>query len=279
MPRMLPASSRTSSIDLASLTPPPLPRPPAWICAFTTQTPSSSASAALTASSTEKAGMPRGVGMPKRRKISLPWYSWIFTKRSQTFPSAHSAIPLRIIATDGIGRRLERVTAVELEGFVSARLDLTAQTGEHLDRSSGRVRQQFGEVAAAAHATHRVVERLAKAMQQTRASKLRVCGFDPVARFVRHAVGADLDRLNDVVTAHGHAHPHVMYGRAGRSQAREQRVVVILDVGQVAFEIEQPVVAPEAFVRHPARVQAGTGRGRGKRHGVRALGDEQAADS
>jgi hypothetical protein len=32
---MAPAFSFTSSIVFASFTPPPLPRPPAWICAFT----------------------------------------------------------------------------------------------------------------------------------------------------------------------------------------------------------------------------------------------------
>jgi hypothetical protein len=36
MPMMASAFSRTSSMFLASFTPPPLPRPPAWICAFTT---------------------------------------------------------------------------------------------------------------------------------------------------------------------------------------------------------------------------------------------------
>src|SRR6266567_2766966 len=274
MPRMLPASSRTSSIDLASLTPPPLPRPPAWICAFTTQTPSSSASAALTASSTEKAGMPRGVGMPKRRKISLPWYSWIFTPRSPTSwsssprkrgprdvrrttldsrlrgnderkrrrfapSSRRSAVPLRIVAADGIGRRLERVTAIELKGFVLARLDLAPQSGEHLDRGGRRVRQQFGDMAAAAHAAHRVVEGLAKAVQQARAGELPVRCLDAIAcAFVRHAVGADVDGPDDEVGANGHARPHVVHGHAGRSQPREQCVVVILDVGQMAFEIE-----------------------------------------
>ena len=78
MPRILLASSFTSAIDLATFTPPPLPRPPAWIWALTTQTLPPSDSAAFTASSTEKAGMPRGVGTPNLRKISLPWYSWIF---------------------------------------------------------------------------------------------------------------------------------------------------------------------------------------------------------
>src|ERR1700680_2876236 len=63
MPRILPARSRTSARDFATLTPPPLPRPPAWICALTTQTDPSSVSAAFTASSTENAGMPRGVAI------------------------------------------------------------------------------------------------------------------------------------------------------------------------------------------------------------------------
>src|SRR5213594_3929087 len=79
MPRIFDACSRTSPIDFATLTPPPLPRPPAWICALTTQTLPPSVSAAFAASSTENAGMPRGVGTPNLRKISLPWYSWIFT--------------------------------------------------------------------------------------------------------------------------------------------------------------------------------------------------------
>jgi hypothetical protein len=38
MPMIWFAYSLTCSIDLATLTPPPLPRPPAWICALTTQT-------------------------------------------------------------------------------------------------------------------------------------------------------------------------------------------------------------------------------------------------
>ncbi len=75
MPRILPACSRTSSGERATLTPPPLPRPPAWICALTTQTLPPSVRAAATASSTENAGMPRGVAIPYLRKISLPWYS------------------------------------------------------------------------------------------------------------------------------------------------------------------------------------------------------------
>jgi hypothetical protein len=47
----------------ASLTPPPLPRPPAWIWALTTQRPPSSAQIAR-ASSGSAVTLPRGVGTP-----------------------------------------------------------------------------------------------------------------------------------------------------------------------------------------------------------------------
>src|SRR3989442_14556900 len=173
MPRILPARSRTSSIDLATLTPPPLPRPPAWICALTTWTPLPMVSAAFTASSTENAGMPRGVGRPKRRKISLPWYSWIFTPTSLS-ASGGASVPLRIVLAHRVGRRLECVTAVELERFVLALLDFAPQTCEHLDGCHPRLRQQLGHVAAAAHSAHRVVERLAETVQQACPDELPV---------------------------------------------------------------------------------------------------------
>ena len=51
-------------MDLASFTPPALPRPPAWTCAFTTQPSPPSFSAFVTASSTEVTGMPGEMGIP-----------------------------------------------------------------------------------------------------------------------------------------------------------------------------------------------------------------------
>src|SRR5664279_3568469 len=68
----------TSSMVLTTLTPPALPRPPAWICAFTTQTGPPSSWAPLSASSTLNAGTPRGTGTPNSRNTALAWYSWIF---------------------------------------------------------------------------------------------------------------------------------------------------------------------------------------------------------
>jgi hypothetical protein len=71
-PRIRVASFFTSSTDLTTLTPPALPRPPAWICAFTTHTGPGSWFAALTASSTLNAAMPFGTGTPKPRNTALP---------------------------------------------------------------------------------------------------------------------------------------------------------------------------------------------------------------
>ena len=71
MPSIWPESVFTSSTDLASFTPPPLPRPPAWIWALTTQTLPPSDWAAFTASSTEKHGTLRGTVTPYFFKTSF----------------------------------------------------------------------------------------------------------------------------------------------------------------------------------------------------------------
>src|ERR1700675_487296 len=81
MPSILSAMSPASLADLAIFTPPPLPRPPAWICALTT-TPVAPALknsfAAESASSREVAIVPRGTVTPYFLRIPFPWYSWIF---------------------------------------------------------------------------------------------------------------------------------------------------------------------------------------------------------
>src|SRR6476620_797446 len=68
-----------SSTPLASLTPPPFPRPPAWICALTTTVPPPRRLAISAASAGVKATSPRGTGTPWRPRMDLAWYSWIFT--------------------------------------------------------------------------------------------------------------------------------------------------------------------------------------------------------
>src|SRR5712664_928067 len=86
MPIIFLKISPASSGLRASFTPPPLPRPPAWIWAFTTTTPlpeAISSRAAATASSADCTSLPRGTATPCARRISLAWYSWIFMAAPQ----------------------------------------------------------------------------------------------------------------------------------------------------------------------------------------------------
>src|ERR1043165_1668498 len=78
---------RASSADFTRTTPRccacslnvPLPRPPAWICDFTTATAPSSLVNASAACSGVSATNPLLTGMPYLRKTSFAWNSWRFT--------------------------------------------------------------------------------------------------------------------------------------------------------------------------------------------------------
>src|SRR5437763_8206011 len=109
MPSILPAISPASSTDLAILTPPPLPRPPAWICALTT-TPVAPAEkrflAARSASSREVTISPRGTATPNFDRIAFAWYSWIFISYSngQLQGAPKWKRELTIVSGDSYGR-------------------------------------------------------------------------------------------------------------------------------------------------------------------------------
>ena len=74
MPIICVAICSASSAVFASLTPPPLPRPPAWICAFTITVPPRRLAIAPTSDGV-CAISPRGTGTPCRARMALPWYS------------------------------------------------------------------------------------------------------------------------------------------------------------------------------------------------------------
>ena len=81
IPRIAFAAASAASTVFTTFTPPPLPRPPAWIWAFTTTARLpllNSVFAAVSASSTVVAISPSGTGTPYLRRISFAWYSWIF---------------------------------------------------------------------------------------------------------------------------------------------------------------------------------------------------------
>src|SRR5665647_1255294 len=74
MPRIAAAAASASSGEWASLTPPALPRPPVFTCAFTTTVPPIF-SAAARASAGVSATIPASTGTPCASKRSRAWYS------------------------------------------------------------------------------------------------------------------------------------------------------------------------------------------------------------
>src|SRR5687768_12059964 len=236
MPRIFRAQSRTSSIDLATFTPPALPRPPAWICAFTTQTLPPSFFAAATASSTENAGTPLDVGTPNLRKSSLPWYSWMFIVREgRTRATAgvcganstglvvvalarglhrlRSAIPLRVVLRDRGAGGLERVALVELERLLVG--GSQALAGHGLERGRGERACELGDVGAAAHAAQQLLHPLGVAGPDREPDQLAVGRGDLVAvALVGHRVGGG-GRVDDgELAVDRDPQPHVVDGLA-----------------------------------------------------------------
>src|ERR1700754_744166 len=80
VPSMPLAAARTSSRLRQNLTPPALPRPPAWIWALTIHCEPPRCLAASTAASGELATLPGGTAMPYCANSSLAWYSWKFIR-------------------------------------------------------------------------------------------------------------------------------------------------------------------------------------------------------
>src|SRR3981081_2158692 len=70
--RTPPLSPAVASLNL------PLPRPPAWIWLFTTQTGPGSVLAATSESEARSPGTPFEIGTPNSCSSALAWYSWIF---------------------------------------------------------------------------------------------------------------------------------------------------------------------------------------------------------
>src|SRR2546428_5727500 len=74
------ANAGTSAPFFVSLTPPALPRPPAWIWAFTTYTGAFSFAAHFSAASGVLISLPIGTGMPNCANNCLAWNSWMFMR-------------------------------------------------------------------------------------------------------------------------------------------------------------------------------------------------------
>src|ERR1043165_5957270 len=103
LPSIAWACAVASVADLASLTPPlkpsrktPLPRPPAWICDFTTASLCPALkilSAAALASSMVLHGSPAGTVTPYCLSNCLAWYSWMFIPGKSPLVKRHHLQP------------------------------------------------------------------------------------------------------------------------------------------------------------------------------------------
>src|SRR5947207_10624610 len=108
-PMISDALRSASSGSSASFTPPALPRPPVSTCAFTT-TRLSSSSAAARASAADVARRPSETGMSKRRKSSLPWYSYRSTAAEVSRVGSQA---VDAIVVDGLRKRYGEVQALD----------------------------------------------------------------------------------------------------------------------------------------------------------------------
>src|SRR5690349_4637773 len=193
MPRIFWAVSRAALAPLTTFTPPPLPRPPAWICALTTTNSLSvsaiSALAAASASSGLNAGRPLGTGTPSFLRISFAWYSWIFTSgTSELLPGfdhlAHRRgrlVEHRLLLGGQLDRHdlldaasadhdrhaqveiLVAVLAIEVRGARQQALLVLEVRGRHRDRG-GRRRQE----GAGPHQLHDLAAAVARPIDDRR---------------------------------------------------------------------------------------------------------------
>src|SRR5579864_9608605 len=84
------------------------------------------------------------------------------------------------------------MAAIELERLGAAFVLALSQSRERLHGGRRQRAQHFGDVRAAAHVTHRVVQALAKAVQQVRTDERAILRSDDVASAgIGHAIGAD----------------------------------------------------------------------------------------
>ena len=196
-----------SSIERASLTPPPLPRPPAWICALTTQTGPPSVLRGLDRLvDGERRDAPRHGHAELREDflalVLVDLHVAILIRRASFARIANAFARPRIRPRRGTTwgstrarcRSSSRARGSGRAGKACPGLVLAAQSRERLHGGSRQVAEQLGEMRAAVHAAQRVVQSLAKSIDEVGADELAVIGTDLVAGAgVRHALGAHLD--------------------------------------------------------------------------------------
>src|SRR5205823_9177498 len=109
---------------------------------------------------------------------------------------------------------------------------------------------------AASRRTEQFLYLFAKSEREVQADQPAVRGRDRLAAAgIGHRVRRG-DRIQyGEVAVDGETDPHLVNRLAGAANASLHAVVVVLDVGEMAFDIEQAVGALVAFVAHAARVR------------------------
>ncbi len=163
------------------------------------------------------------------------------------------------------------MAAIELE-WLAGPFVLAREPGEGLDRGGRQRAQHVGDVRAAAHVPHRVVQALAKPLQKVRADERAILRSDRLApAWIGHAVALRLDVADREFAIDRDAHPHVVHRLAGGPDPGEQGRVVVLDVHDAALDVEEPVVALKACVGDLTGVETlARGDGCGEGHRMRA---------
>ena len=173
MPRIWPASVFTSSTERASLTPPPLPRPPAWICAFTTHTGPPSVFAACTASSTEKHGT---AARRRHAELAEQLLGLVLVDLHAFLPErtavACAPIPAWVVAPHGLAPRVERVAVVELERLRAVVLVVAASPASAWIAAVGNCDEDLGEMGAAGDVAEAFLHALPEAAREVEADEL-----------------------------------------------------------------------------------------------------------
>src|ERR1700687_2829357 len=102
------------------------------------------------------------------------------------------------------------MAAVELERLFVA-LYLAPQSCKRLYRRGRRLRQQFRNMAASAHAAHCSVKSLWKPVEQAGPDERRIRGRDLLARTrIGHLVRLHLDGTDHIVSPDSDPHPHLV---------------------------------------------------------------------
>ena len=91
-----------------------------------------------------------------------------------SFMSRHAPVPLRVVAAHIFGGGFERMTTIELNGRDPPGSISRVNPANICIAAVGACEEHLRDMTASLHAAHRVVQRLAKTVQQAGADELAI---------------------------------------------------------------------------------------------------------